>query len=606
VGIVDEDIARVREAADIVAVISQHTQLRRVGQRWTGLCPFHTEKSPSFSVNGVEGLYYCFGCQQRGDVITFVREIEHLDFVGAVEWLANKFNVTIRYTDVEEGASRKRITRLRGVMERAVEWYHDRLLSGEDAGAARAYLRSRGFDREMVATYRIGWAPDSWDALARALKVPTDDLVECGLGFLNKIQKQQDFFRARVLFPIFDDQGRPIAFGGRKLPGTEGPKYQNSRENTLYNKSRALYGLNWAKTDVVTASQVIVCEGYTDVIGFFRAGLPRAVATCGTALTEDHVRSLKRFTSNIVLAYDADSAGQNAAARVYEWEQRHEISVSVISMPAGSDPDELSREDPQKLVSAVEDAKPFLGFRVSRVLESADLASPEGRARAAEAAIDVVREHPSAFVRDQYVVEIAGFCRVDEAVLRQRLSAPASTTAAPKSAGGPRGVDTHQSEDDGRSELSSTRPARVVRESSELEAVRLLIQNLEGIGPFLSPHLFGDPTVRAAYEAFAVTGTVADAVELVGAQEGDLLARLAVEQSEADVVDVVSRLAAEAARRTISVLEHDAKASVNPLEYAPLLGWLKLHVDNLTGDEATVETLDELLAWLDEHGADFR
>ena len=234
----------------------------------------------------------------------------------------------------------------------------------------------------MVDRYQIGWAPDGWDHLARALRVPSDVLIDCGLGLVNKIGKQQDFFRKRILFPIYDDQGHAVAFGGRKLPDDEGPKYQNSRENPLYNKSRTLYGLNWAKTDIVTSGEVVICEGYTDVIGFFTAGVPRAVATCGTSLTEEHVRSLKRFTNKLILAYDADEAGQAASERVYEWERRHEIEVSVIALPAGSDPDELSRSDPAALVAAVAGAVPFLGFRVGRVLAAPTCRPPKaGRVR---------------------------------------------------------------------------------------------------------------------------------------------------------------------------------------------------------------------------------
>ncbi|MEI2815932.1 MAG: CHC2 zinc finger domain-containing protein [Microthrixaceae bacterium] len=182
-GIVDEDIARVRAASDIVAVVTQHTQLRKVGQRWSGLCPFHNEKSPSFSVNAQEGLYYCFGCQASGDIITFVREIEHLDFVGAVEWLAGKAGIALTYTDDNEREQRKQQSKLFGAMERAVDWYHDRLVSGSDAGAARAYLRSRGFDRDMVEAYRLGWAPDSWDDMVRSLRLPVDVATETGLAF---------------------------------------------------------------------------------------------------------------------------------------------------------------------------------------------------------------------------------------------------------------------------------------------------------------------------------------------------------------------------------------------------------------------------------------
>lgn len=260
--------------------------------------------------------------------------------------------------------------------------------------------------------------------MCKALKAPSELLIECGLGFVNRLNRNQDFFRARILFPIFDERGRPVAFGGRKLPDTDGPKYQNSRENPLYNKSKTLYGLNWAKADVVASREVIVCEGYTDVIGFFRAGIPRAVATCGTALTEDHIRQLKRFTNRIVLAYDADEAGQAAAERVYEWEQRHEISLSVLELPAGSDPDEMSRSDPAGLAAAVATARPFLGFRIGRILAAADMGSPEGRARAAQLALLAVGEHPAELVRDQYVMEIADRCQIEPDRLRELLRNP--------------------------------------------------------------------------------------------------------------------------------------------------------------------------------------
>ncbi len=342
-GIVDEDVVKVRESSDIVAVIGQHTQLRRVGLRWTGLCPFHTEKSPSFSVNATDGLYYCFGCRVSGDVITFVREMEHLDFVGAVEWLANKAGITLRYTEKNESESRKRLARLYDVMERAVDWYHERLLTAPDAGVARGYLRSRGFDRDVVDRFRVGWAPDAWDELVNGLKVPTDLLEDCGLGFVNRRNRRQDFFRARVLFPIFDDRGARWRSGVASCHEADGPKYQNSREGVLYNKSGTLYALNWAKADIVTSSEAIVCEGYTDVVGFFGADCREPSPRAARRSTEDHIKLLKRFTNRVVLAYDADEAGQAAAERVYEWEQRHEMEIAVLALPAGTDPDELAR-----------------------------------------------------------------------------------------------------------------------------------------------------------------------------------------------------------------------------------------------------------------------
>ncbi|HET6663167.1 MAG TPA: CHC2 zinc finger domain-containing protein, partial [Acidimicrobiales bacterium] len=217
-GIHDDDVAAVRAASDIVAIVSQYTPLRRVGQRWQGLCPFHTEKSASFSVNAEEKFYYCFGCQAGGDVITFVQEKEQLDFVGAVEWLAGKASISLRYTERNEGEGRKRRAKLVDTMARAVEWYHQRLLSGPDAGAARSYLRARGLDGEVVRDFRIGWAPDSWDQLVRALRLDDDLAAGTGLARRNSRGRLQDHFRARVLFPIHDDRGDPVSFGGRILP----------------------------------------------------------------------------------------------------------------------------------------------------------------------------------------------------------------------------------------------------------------------------------------------------------------------------------------------------------------------------------------------------
>jgi DNA primase len=338
VGIVDDDVVRVREATNLRDIVSQYVQLKRVGRRWVGLCPFHAEKTGSFNVNEENGLFKCFGCGVGGDAITFVREIEHLDFVGAVEWLAGKSGITVRYTERKEDEGRKRRARLIATMAKAVSWYHERLLKGDDAGPARGYIRSRGLDGDTVRQYQLGWAPEGWDELARFLHVPDDVLLDTGLGFLNRRGGQTDAFRGRLLFPIFDANGDPVAFGGRVLPGGEGPKYKNSPASAIYDKSRTLYGLNWAKADIVNADEVIVCEGYTDVIGFGASDLPRAVATCGTALTVEHLRLLRKFARRVVLAFDADSAGQNAAARFYQWERELELDVAVAALPPGVDP----------------------------------------------------------------------------------------------------------------------------------------------------------------------------------------------------------------------------------------------------------------------------
>jgi DNA primase len=595
-GIEDDDIGKVRDASDIVAVISEHVQLKRAGRRWVGLCPFHSEKSGSFSVNQEQGLYYCFGCQAKGDVITFVREIEHTDFVGAVEKLAGRAGITLRYTDSDQGESRKRKTKLVEAMQAAVDWYHERLLSGADAAAARKYLRSRGLSGEEVRSYQIGWAPDGWDELARALKIPSGDFVEAGLGFLNRTNRLTDAFRGRILFPIFDVNGAPVAFGGRIMPGANGPKYKNSAESKIYAKSKTLYGLNWAKSDIVNADEAIVCEGYTDVIGFAAAELPRAVATCGTALTEDHFRVLKSYAHRIVLAFDADAAGQNAAERFYEWERQYEIDVAVAALPGGVDPADLARTDPEALRLAVANAVPFLGFRVDRVLAAGAMGTPEGRARAAEAALDVIREHPSELVRDQYVMEVASRTRIDPERLRADLKNRPKPPPAKPAAGSPRQrgqalpVDNHET-----TRRTMFAPSR---ETAELEALRVLINRPDEIGHLLHPLLFVDDRCLAAYRALTSTATVLAAIEATDPGAGELLQRLAAEDSEAEPEDVADLLLAAAAQREVDELGARARSADDPTVFASTIGWVKLRLEELRERESRDAAREQLLAWL--------
>jgi DNA primase len=425
----DGEIAQVRAATDIVALISEQVALKKSGRRWSGLCPFHGEKTPSFSVNAEEGRYYCFGCRASGDQITFVREMQHLDFIDALRLLADRAGIEL-HEDANAGPARKERQEYMAAMERSVEWYHERLLTGADARPAREYLKSRGIDGDVARQFKLGWAPDEWDGLARALGLTEKLLLGTGLGFVNKGDRRQDALRARIIFPIFDSAGKAIAVGGRILPGNDSPradgrveaKYKNSPETTIYSKRRTLYALNWAKDDVIRSGEIIVCEGYTDVIAFFRAGLARAVATCGTALGEEHFKLMRNFAKRIVLAYDADSAGQSAAASVYQWERQHEVDVFVARLPKGSDPADLAQRDPEALRTAVSTAVPFLQFRLDRVLDAANLATAEGRVRAAELAMEVLAEHPSELVRDQYLMDVAYKLRLEETTLRPRVA----------------------------------------------------------------------------------------------------------------------------------------------------------------------------------------
>jgi DNA primase len=586
VGIVDEDIVRVREASDIVAVVSEHVQLKRVGRRWAGLCPFHSEKSPSFSVNAEQGLYYCFGCGAKGDVITFVREIDHLDFAAAVERLAAGSGITLRYTDARDGENRKRRSALVEAVAAAVDFYHQRLLSGADAAGARKYLRGRGFSGDEVRHYQLGWAPEGWDTLVRELRVGREQLVEAGLAFVNQRGRLTDSFRGRVLFPIFNAAGDPVAFGGRLLPGAEGPKYKNSTGSPIYDKSKVLYGLNWAKGDIVAADEAIVCEGYTDVVGFAAVGMGRAVATCGTALTEEHVRTLRSYAARVVLAFDADAAGQNAAARFHEWEQRYGLDVAVADLPAGSDPGDLARSDPEALRAAVERAVPFLTFRVERVLADRDLGTAEARARAAAAALEVVGEHPDPLVRDQYLMDLADRLRLPADQLRQRLAGGRRPPAA-----------------DVRSPMPiAPRPA----DSPEFEALRLALGEPAVIAGSLHELLFADPVALDAYRRLVAVDWQVRQLQDAPDDVVALVQRLAAEQTASEPAEVVERLVEAAGQRELGVLGAEARSAGDEraLEVAELVAWLKPRLEELRDPRTAPAAVPLIMTWLVErHGA---
>ncbi len=631
-GIPDEEIAQVRAATDLVALISEHSALKKVGRRWSGLCPFHTEKTPSFSVNAEEGFYYCFGCQASGDAITFVRAIEHLDFVDAVRMLADRAGITL-HEDQEAGRDHQRRSQLLEALERAVAWYHERLMRAPDAGPARDYLRSRGYDGDVVRRFRLGWAPDDWDALAKALKLPEKVLSDSGLGFVNRRGRPQDFFRARILFPICDPSGRPVALGGRILPPRPGqppserpePKYKNSQESPIYSKRRTLYALNWAKQGIIAQGEVVVCEGYTDVIGFFQAGVPLAVATCGTALGEEHFTLLRNFAKRIVLAYDADAAGQSATSRVYEWERKHEVDVVVAELPGGSDPGDLARTDPAALARAVKEARPFLQFRVDRMLGTGNLTTAEGRARAAEAALTAVAEHPDDLVRDQYVMQLADRCRLEAATVRERLEhlrahPPAERPGRRRSRGQADEPPPHEYPDDGGDvpdggpggpgragdRRASGDPHDPVRSGPGLEALKLAVHRPEDVADRVHAVLFTDPVQRDAFVALLEHDSVHDAVEAAAPEVANVLRRVIVEEPIAgdpelgDPVDsVVAVLLRGAARRALADVEKQSRAGgeawqTTAAETAQVRLWLDQLDDPATGRDAA----DRLVVWL--------
>ena len=455
----DSDVQRVREATDIVALIGRRVSLKRVGSRHVGLCPFHTEKTPSFSVNGAEGFYHCFGCKASGDAITFLRETEHLDFSEAVEQLAAAANITLTYESAGAQRANQRRKELMDLLEAAARFYHERLMSSPDAGEARAYLRRRGYDRDTVVRWRLGYAPPQWDALCRHLGAPAAQLAAAGLAYAEsrrsgsssaardpqsehadeagtadgadqatEAAQASDFFRDRVMFPICDASGRVVSFAGRLLPRPgepppKGPKYKNTAGTAVYDKSKVLYGLHLAKQAARTAERIVVCEGYTDVIGCELAGVAEAVATCGTALTRQHAELLSRSATRIVLAFDADAAGQTATERVHQWERALGLDIFVAPLPPGSDPGDLAASDPPALRRAISEAQPLHAFRAERILDRADLDSPSGRDRAADEAAEVFAVYPAEVVLDRDLEPIAARIPMDVGSFRERVDA---------------------------------------------------------------------------------------------------------------------------------------------------------------------------------------
>ncbi|MEP1125550.1 MAG: DNA primase [Ilumatobacter sp.] len=529
-GIADDDIDKIRSTVSIVDVVQGYVALRKRGRNWVGLCPFHAEKSGSFNVSEEMAFFKCFGCDKGGDVFTFIQEIEHTDFPGAVELLAAKAGISLNYTSTGQSKERAQRKRLTAAMGDAVEWYHQRLLTDPGARAARDYLRERGLGGDIARQFKLGWAPDDWDRLSRELGQPAEVLHAVGLAFRNKRNRMQDAFRARVMFPIMSEAGEALAFGGRILPGSDDPaKYKNSSETPIYTKSRTLYGLNWAKADASKVDQIVVCEGYTDVIGFHQAGVPRAVATCGTALTEEHVRLLKRYASRVVLSFDADAAGQGAAERFYEWEEKHQVEVSVARLPPGKDPGDLARTNPAALAAAVDDPVPFLRFRLNRETSRLPRDSAEHKVRYANRALEVVNEHPNPDVRAIYAGEIAAHVglSVEEFTrrARERRQRPI--------------------------EIPTQARRRAPMENAEFCALVLLVQAWDSIAEWLIEALFEDDANRMAFLALAEGGGLTGALEVAAPDARDVLERAAVADLELDAAVEARSLIAAATNREI-------------------------------------------------------
>ncbi|HEY2718954.1 MAG TPA: DNA primase [Solirubrobacteraceae bacterium] len=424
----------VRDAVDFVELVSARTELRRSGPaRMEGLCPFHDERTPSFGIDPMQKVYHCFGCQASGDVFTFVQETEGVDFKGALELLAERYGVELQREkeDPRAEALRKRRERLLELLKRTAEYYARYLWESSEAAKARDYLLGRGLTEEMLREFRVGYAPSAWDKVLLASRrggFSEQELYATGLAQRSKQNGQPyDRFRGRIMFPLTDVRGRVLGFGARAMREDQRPKYLNTSDNDVYHKGLHLYGADLARAHATRAGSVILCEGYTDVIALHQAGMRNAVGLMGTALTDDQVGELARMAQTVLLALDADSAGQEAMLRASGLAAKRNLELRVVPLPEGADPAELIQQDgPQAIAAAVERSVPFVRFRVERVLASGDHSSPEGQDKMIDELRPVFAQLSEGAMRMELIRMVSSRLAVKDSVFEQRLTAPPS------------------------------------------------------------------------------------------------------------------------------------------------------------------------------------
>jgi len=428
-----QSVEHVRDAVDMVQLVGARTELRRASpNRYTGLCPFHDERTPSFGIDPQAKLYHCFGCGEGGDLFKFVQETEGVDFPTAIELLADRFGVELEREkeDPREAERRQRRERLLALLERTAAFYVRVLWESAEAAKARDYLLGRGLEEGVLREFRVGYAPSAWDTVFKASAKAgygAKELYDAGL-----VQRSQssgrvyDRFRGRITFPLADARGRVLGFGARRLGASDrGPKYLNTGESELFHKGRIVYGADLARAPAGKAGEVVVCEGYTDVIALRQAGVPNAVAIMGTALTEDQVTELRRLAPVAHLALDADDAGQEAMLRAAGVAAGKGLELRVVPLPPGQDPADLVRaagaDGAQALVRS---SVPFVRFRVERALAGGDLGSAEGRDRVLDEVRPVLGGLPPSLLREELVRLVA-----------DRLDLPASLAGTLLAAG---------------------------------------------------------------------------------------------------------------------------------------------------------------------------
>jgi DNA primase len=422
-----DSVDRVKDAADIVEIVSAHTDLQQRGKDYWGNCPFHDERTPSFKVNPQDKLYYCFGCEASGDVFRFVEEKEGLAFPDAVESLAERYGVELKRESEDPAAEarRRRRGRLYEVLERTAAFYSSYLWDSEKAAKARQYLEERGLGEDVLRSFDVGMAPSAWDQVltsAQRAGFKVEELRDAGLIQKGKQGGHYDRFRSRIMFPIRDQRGRVVGFGARALRPDSKPKYLNSPEGELYRKSETLYGIDRARGEIAKAGRAVVVEGYTDVLALHQAGIAETVAIMGTAITPEQLQALSGLTDTVVLALDADRSGADAMIRAQKVAGGRGIQLRVAAMPENEDPADMAKAgELDRFRELVDAAIDLPSFRVQTALSRADLDSVAGRERALGEIAPVLAAMGEAVGRDEMVREAADRLDTDPSLISERV-----------------------------------------------------------------------------------------------------------------------------------------------------------------------------------------
>ncbi|MFI1535929.1 DNA primase [Streptomyces anandii] len=568
----DEDVKAVRDAVPIDAVVSEYLQLRGAGGgNLKGLCPFHDEKSPSFQVSPSKGLFHCFGCQEGGDTITFVMKVDHLSFSEAVERLAAQAGITLRYEEGGYNPAHQRGERIRLVEAHklAAEWYAEQLAASPEADTGRVFLAERGFDQAAAVHFGVGYSPQGWDHLTRFLRgkgFSDKELILSGLSQEGR-RGPIDRFRGRLMWPIRDIGGEVVGFGARKLyEADNGPKYLNTPETAIYKKSQVLYGIDLAKKEIAKASRAVVVEGYTDVMACHLAGVTTAIATCGTAFGGDHIKILRRLlmdngSARVIFTFDGDAAGQKAALRAFEDDQKFAAETYIAIAPDGMDPCELRlAKGDEAVADLAEPRTPLFEFALRQIVARYDLDTPAGRAAALDEAAPVVARIKNSGAQHEVAVQLAGLLGILDTQFVVRRVAQLARWARERGGSG-RGGGPDRQQGRPQQQHAPARPAVTAPSgpalnlrnpvyATERELLKLALQRPELVSPAFDAYGVDEFT---APPYAAVRRTILDAG---GAEYGvgdpqEYLARVREAAPDDQVRAMVTELAVEAIMRRV-------------------------------------------------------